>query len=143
MLREISSSIEEIRVRRVLWILGALFSLFLLPAAVFGLLFGAEGTLRHGEDLGGSLVVAALGTMSIVGIVGAWARVILSNERFRRSSILRTSVAFSIALGVVVAVILSAGFLFDASVAAVLMATVALIGTYLFCATIGVKDDAI
>jgi hypothetical protein len=141
MLREISASIEEIRVRRVLWVLGAVISVVLVPGALLGLAIGSEDAARGGAESQESLVIAVLGFMAIVGIAGAWARLFLTNLRLGRSPWLRSAVASSIAAGILCALIMmvEAG----ANTMAVLLGTVAAIGIYLFCATIGAKNDAI
>jgi hypothetical protein len=66
MLREISVSIEEVRVRRVLWVLGVLFSAFLAPAAVLALLIGTEGAVRGYTESRGFLGTAAPHISTIV-----------------------------------------------------------------------------
>jgi hypothetical protein len=139
-LRLVSASIDERRVRRVLFVVGTLFSALLAPAAVVGMFFGSWSVLG-GSESSSDLEIAIVGFMATAGIIGAWTRLLPPSERFRRSDRLRWAAAVSIGLGILAALVM----MYDdgASDFDVFLGTVALVGTYLLCATIGAKGDAV
>ena len=141
MLREISASIDERRVRNVLFIIGTLLSAVLGPCALVGAAFGVR-TIFIGDAVNfDDLVTGITGFMASAGIAGAWARLSLASERFRRSTRLRSVVAVSLALGILAAMKMAVDSGADAF--GVVFGAVGLLGAYLLCATIGARYDAI
>jgi hypothetical protein len=138
-LREISASIDERRVRNVLYTIGVILSAVLAPSALVGAFIGVESVFT-GALNPDDLETGSIGVMAFSGIVGAWMRLVMPSERFRSSQRLRWIVSISIGLGILAAMAMIGIDDWD-GVTAVLLGTVALIGLYLLCATLGAARE--
>lgn len=134
--------IDRRSVRIALVVVGSIVTVALGPLAAAGA-YGSLVSLFQGQMTSEFIADGLAGLGGIVGLVGAWCRVILPTSRFRGSPILLALTSASIAIGVLAAAIVffvhSAG---PANPAAWWFVAISALGVVLLLATLGARASA-
>jgi hypothetical protein len=144
MTRALASAVDRRAVRIGLVIIGVIVTVGLGPMAAFGT-YAALAPLLEGQITDSSQFMASgiAGLAGVIGLVGAWCRVLLSTARFQTSPALLALT--SAALGIGIAAAIAVFFVHSGgpyNLAAWSLIALAILGAILLAATLGARPNA-
>ena len=128
--------------RVILLVLGIVGTVMLAPMALFGAYSGVVALLfyRDAGDVGMAYRMGAIGLAGVLGMLAAWCRLLIANERYRRSAVLFYSTVVGLVIGIATAVVFFGGAWVSAPSPMFWLAlVVVLLGIGLLGATIGAR----
>lgn len=138
MFRTWSIALQNRKLRGLLIAVGVLATIAFAPMSVFGAYMLVVSLSSDSPDryhfIGWSLV----GTGGVLGIAGAWVRLLVSSQKFQANGLLKWATVAALAAGLLVAgVTFSAVLRNPANLLAWLMAPALVVGLFLLGATLG------
>ena len=138
MFRAWSNALQNRKLRGLLVAVGVLATIAFAPMSVFGAYMLVLSLFSDAQDryhfVGWSLV----GTGGLLGMAGAWVRLLVPSTRFQGSALLKWGTVAALVAGVLVAGLTFTGVLRNpANALAWLMAPALVVGVFLLGATIG------
>ena len=139
-----AAAMENTKVRVLLLLVGLLATLALAPMSAFGTYMLLVTLISDAPDGYQFLVWSIVGTGGLIGLIGAWVRLLVPGRHFESSRTLKWITSGALGAGVLIS-----GFMFFVSARSPMNpiiwfagATLA-IGVFLFGATVGVKPRAL
>lgn len=138
MLRTWSIALQGRKIRGLLVAVGLLATIAFSPMSVFGAYMLIMSLLSDAPDRYRFIGWGVVGAGGVIGIAGAWVRLLVPSNRFQASAPLKWGTAVALAIGVLVAGLTFSGVARNpANVMAWLMAPALIVGVLLLGATIG------
>lgn len=138
MLRAWAIALQDRKLRGLLLAVGVLATIAFGPMSAFGAYVLVMSLLSDASDRYHFIGWSVVGTGGVIGISGAWVRLLVPSQRFQTSAWLKWGTAAALAAGVLVATLTFTGVLRNPSnVMAWLMVPALAIGVFLLGATIG------
>lgn len=144
MLRAWSVAMEKKTVRASLLLAGVLATVAFGPLSAFGVYVLVAGMTAQARDNLHLIAWGVIGIGGVIGIAGAWARLLVPGTHFQTRPLLKWATAASLAVGLLVAAFTFTGVLRDPSdLMSWLMLPTLAVGVFLLGATIGeVRSDS-